>query len=78
MSETAMSDTASEPVLRPIFYMVGIACLLIAAAWVLQASLFTGEGVGAAAVTWTILSAVIAGVGAGFLFAGRYWMRPQL
>jgi hypothetical protein len=73
-----MNEIASVPILRPIFNMVGVACLLVSMAWVLQASLFTGEGVSAAAVTWIILSAVIAGIGAGFLFAGRYWMRPQL
>jgi hypothetical protein len=73
-----MNEIAFAPVLRPIFYRVGVACLLISMAWVLQASLFTGEDAVAAAVTWVILGAVIAGFGAGFLCAGRYWMRPQL
>jgi hypothetical protein len=73
-----LTDIASKPVLRPIFYMIGGACLLISVAWVLQALLFTGDDVRAAAVTWVILSAAVAGLGAGFLIAGRYWMRPRL
>ncbi len=73
-----MIDTTSGPVMRPIFYTVGFACLLISAAWVLQASLFKADDGGAASVTWIILGAAIAGVGAAFLLAGRYWMRPDL
>ena len=73
-----MIDTAAMPIFRPIFYMLGIACFLISVAWVVQTTLFTGDDTRAASVTWIILSAAMAGVGAAFLIAGRYWMRPEL
>jgi hypothetical protein len=66
------------PVMRPIFYMVGVACLLIGLVWVTQAFLFARDDVQAALVTWVILGAAMAGVGAAFLIAGRYWMNPDL
>lgn len=71
-----MIETEQAPVLRPIFYMVGVACLLISIVWVSQAFLFAGDNVQAALVTWIILGAAIAGVGAAFLIAGRYWLTP--
>lgn len=73
-----MIETDEAPVLRPIFYMVGVACLLIAIVWVSEALFFSGDDVRAALVTWIILAAAVAGVGAAFLIAARYWINPDL
>lgn len=72
-----MNRSASASGLRPIFYMIGVACILVSVVWVGQAFVFASQA-RATLVTWVILGAVVAGIGAAFLIAGRYWLQTDV
>ena len=58
-----------------ITYMVGIASLFICCAWLVQATTFTGDA--SATVLWTLLAAMVAGVGAALVYVARCWLKAE-
>jgi hypothetical protein len=72
-----MTESDGSPDLRPIFDLVGCACLAVSVAWMLQTLFFHGDDVEVAVTTWILVSAVVAGLGVAMLLAGRFWLQPQ-